>query len=299
LKYKNTKRDIKRAIRNNVDSNNRKEKREITKEEEYKSIHAQTIYINEGGLYELLINSRLPEAKKFYKWLLEEVIPKIREYGEYKLDEETKKKMEKINEKIKEMKKKVKILENNQKEEKYPEGGIIYVIRPIKEEKNINKIGYTKEMKKRMNTYNTGVADKMKVVYYIKVDKPQAIEYCVKGILYEYRYRGKKEYYKCGLKKIIEAIEKCNKIIKGKYYCGECKKEIDKKELKRHIIEENEEIEEEEKYEIRFEGKEQKGGNKKEKEEYYECKEKIKKYKEMMKKIKEKYKKEIKKIREK
>ena len=39
--------------------------------------------INESGLYHLILVSRKPEAKKFRKWVTEEVLPSIRKTGSY------------------------------------------------------------------------------------------------------------------------------------------------------------------------------------------------------------------------
>lgn len=47
-----------------------------------------TIYINESGLYSLILKSRKEEAKVFQKWVTKEVLPSIRKYGEYKLRKE-------------------------------------------------------------------------------------------------------------------------------------------------------------------------------------------------------------------
>lgn len=41
--------------------------------------------INESGLYSLVLLSKLPEAKKFKRWITSEVIPTIRKTGGYKL----------------------------------------------------------------------------------------------------------------------------------------------------------------------------------------------------------------------
>ena len=40
-------------------------------------------FINEDGLYDLILDSRKPAAKKFRKWITSEVIPSIRKYGVY------------------------------------------------------------------------------------------------------------------------------------------------------------------------------------------------------------------------
>lgn len=44
------------------------------------------VIINESGLYSLVFGSRLPNAKKFKKWVTSEVIPDIRKHGIYATD---------------------------------------------------------------------------------------------------------------------------------------------------------------------------------------------------------------------
>lgn len=43
----------------------------------------QTIFINESGLYSLVLSSKLPTAKKFKRWVTLEVLPSIRKHGGY------------------------------------------------------------------------------------------------------------------------------------------------------------------------------------------------------------------------
>lgn len=43
--------------------------------------------INESGLYSLVLLSKLPEAKKFKRWVTSEVLPSIRKHGVYAVDE--------------------------------------------------------------------------------------------------------------------------------------------------------------------------------------------------------------------
>ncbi len=43
--------------------------------------------INESGLYSLVLSSKLPGAKKFRRWVTSEVLPSIRKYGAYAVDE--------------------------------------------------------------------------------------------------------------------------------------------------------------------------------------------------------------------
>lgn len=41
------------------------------------------ILINESGLYSLILSSKLPRAKKFKRWVTDEVLPSIRKHGAY------------------------------------------------------------------------------------------------------------------------------------------------------------------------------------------------------------------------
>lgn len=40
-------------------------------------------FINEGNLYRLIVRSKLPAAKKFERWVFDEVLPEIRRTGSY------------------------------------------------------------------------------------------------------------------------------------------------------------------------------------------------------------------------
>nr|DAI18294.1 MAG TPA: repressor domain protein [Caudoviricetes sp.] len=45
------------------------------------------VFINESGLYSLILRSQLPAAKKFKHWVTAEVLPAIRKHGVYAVDE--------------------------------------------------------------------------------------------------------------------------------------------------------------------------------------------------------------------
>ncbi len=47
----------------------------------------ETILINESGLYSLILSSKLPNAKKFKRWVTSEVLPSIRKHGAYMTSE--------------------------------------------------------------------------------------------------------------------------------------------------------------------------------------------------------------------
>ena len=51
----------------------------------YKS---NTMFINESGLYSLILSSKLPQAKAFKRWVTSEVLPSIRKTGRYELPQQ-------------------------------------------------------------------------------------------------------------------------------------------------------------------------------------------------------------------
>ena len=50
-------------------------------------VKTQTALINESGLYSLILSSKLPNAKKFKRWVTSEVLPTIRKHGAYMTEE--------------------------------------------------------------------------------------------------------------------------------------------------------------------------------------------------------------------
>ena len=48
----------------------------------------ESIIINESGLYSLILSSKLPNAKKFKRWVTSEVLPSIRKNGGYIANQE-------------------------------------------------------------------------------------------------------------------------------------------------------------------------------------------------------------------
>lgn len=75
LGYSNTA----KAIRDHVDIEDRRSERIV-----HPSGGTQdSVIINESGLYSLILKSKLPNAKKFKRWVTSEVLPTIRKTGSY------------------------------------------------------------------------------------------------------------------------------------------------------------------------------------------------------------------------
>jgi anti-repressor protein len=45
------------------------------------------VFINESGMYSLILSSKLPSAKRFKRWVTSEVLPSIRKHGLYAIDD--------------------------------------------------------------------------------------------------------------------------------------------------------------------------------------------------------------------
>jgi prophage antirepressor-like protein len=205
-----------RVIRNNVRKNNRKLLKKILNKDEYPfNGQPRSIYIDESGLYTLIIRSKLtvPLVVKFQTWVTSDVLPSIRSTGKYDIGTIYTSKIKKLYNKIKQSKKRIKELEYNQKKETYPNGGGIYAFKVS----GGHKIGKSKKPGIRKNTYNTGRSDNLKYEYFEQIKYVNQVEMILKAFLYPYRYRNKKEIYTCSLDTIKKFIKQSIKIVNNYY----------------------------------------------------------------------------------
>ena len=81
--------DLKQAIRKNVDSDDKMKLSEFDRgvcETPLSNNEKNTIYINESGLYSLILRSKLEKAKQFKRWVTKDVLPTIRKTGKYDIE---------------------------------------------------------------------------------------------------------------------------------------------------------------------------------------------------------------------
>jgi prophage antirepressor-like protein len=81
--------DKKKAIRMHVDEDDKQKLNEI-QSGHFNCLNSQphSVFINESGLYSLILRSKLDGAKKFQKWVTKEVLPSIRKSGSYSVKKE-------------------------------------------------------------------------------------------------------------------------------------------------------------------------------------------------------------------
>jgi prophage antirepressor-like protein len=185
-------------------------------------IKPNKIFINEDGLYELLVISRKPLAKVFMRKYITDIMPSIRKTGKYIMDKYNKNKLEKMNNELKNVEIKNKKLINNQRNIIYPIGNALYIIKKKEDNKVFYKIGYTKNLNKRLKVYNTSYPNKIFYDYYLLV-KDKNIDICIKKIMHNKEFIKNKEYYVSTLKQIIAFIKKCDSSI-NEICCGYCLK---------------------------------------------------------------------------
>jgi prophage antirepressor-like protein len=198
----------KKAISNNVDEEDKTQLEDINTDISIDK-HPHSMYINESGLYSLIIASRLPKAKKFKKWVTSKVIPSIRKYGYYKLEKKHENEHNDIMKKLNFIMKENEIMKNELKSDKFPEGGLVYVIDYSDDDKEVYRIGKTGDMKIRKNVYDTHTLYKKKVIHTHETDCPIQLETCVRAMLYKFRVKNKKDFYECDKKTIIKAFKAC------------------------------------------------------------------------------------------
>ena len=79
-----------KAIRMHVEEDEKKKMNELMPAHRGPPLNSQphTVFINESGLYSLILRSHLESAKLFKKWITKEVIPSLRKSGSYTVKKE-------------------------------------------------------------------------------------------------------------------------------------------------------------------------------------------------------------------
>jgi hypothetical protein len=173
----------------------------------------QSVYLSEAGMYKLVTKSKMKKAEIFSDWITEEVLPSIRKYGVYKLKKNAEKERTELLKKIDFMEKELKVLKNEMKKDKYPEGGYVYALDFSTDDQEVFRIGKTEKINSRTDSYTTHNLNKKKYIVLEKTDCPIKLEYCVRGMLYPYRYKDKKDFYVCSEKIVKKAFRECKKTI--------------------------------------------------------------------------------------
>ena len=72
-----------------------------------------------------------------------------------------------------------------------------------KDDTSLYKVGKATQLQSRMDTYNTGNADDVKILYQIQTDHMDDVEKCIATLCREKRYRKRKEVYNIDILKDV------------------------------------------------------------------------------------------------
>jgi len=164
----------------------------------------KTIFINESGLYSLILGSKKKEAKYFKHWVTSEVLPSIRKTGEYKINTIT-----------------YDNTDNNDTEiNDYIGKDCVYILH-IKND--IYKFGYSSNLENRLNTHKNKLDYQKKIKFYIlnNINEAKQLEKQIKYYLKQNNilisYENQKEIFKTDdIDSIIEKIDKFAESIQTK-----------------------------------------------------------------------------------
>jgi prophage antirepressor-like protein len=177
-----------KTIRDNIDLDDRTSIYDLTRKvrtgsayPKYNKNQLKTIYINESGLYALVLNSKLPAAKQFKKWVTRELLPSIgknlqTELIEYKAQlENTKTELIEYKQQITKLENKQLKLESFVRNIKKLEKNQVFYIATTPNYARQNRFEYggvkdIKELRPRLSGYNTGRAEG-DLYYYTKIFK--------------------------------------------------------------------------------------------------------------------------------
>ena len=204
--------DPKEAVRTHTKEKDRKELHSIKCSAKPKG-QPRAMYLSEAGMYKLVVKSKMKKAEVFSNWVTEEVLPSIRKYGIYKLKQNIEHDKIELLDKINCMEEEMKVLKKELKKDKYPDGGYAYAVDFSTKEKEIYRIGSTDDLAKRIKQYNTHSPYKREYVVTEENDCPVRLEYCVRGMLHEYRYKNQKDSYMCPLETVEKAFNECKKAV--------------------------------------------------------------------------------------
>jgi prophage antirepressor-like protein len=182
-----------------------------------KNVQPHMKMTDETGIYMILTKSKKQLAKKFRDSLYQDIIPKLREQGEYKFNVTDRKKLSNLTQKLKLYQTEFK----RTQKQSYPDktgNGFIYVLKVNTthngQNKVCHKIGYTANLEKRMSTYKTGNPD-VELVHQenIKCNKKQ-LEKCVLNLNTLKLLKNRTEVI-CDspLKTILEEIKECQNLL--------------------------------------------------------------------------------------
>ncbi len=178
----------------------------------------EVLFLTEIGLYRLLGMSRKPLARPFQKWVAK-TIKEIRLTGKYELErtlneerDKGKRALDAGQRALEEAREAQRLAEEKAGQlqaklaGKYAPGQQIYVLmNPADANRNLYKLGRTKDLSKRIGNYGTAMPDGCTIMHTVNCIDANTCESAAGTALEKYRYN--REWYQCDLAIITHAME--------------------------------------------------------------------------------------------
>ena len=182
------------------------------------NFHPETAFINQDGLFDLVIKSRMPLALQFRKWLYREVIPSILNTGSYvsmELVDQLKKENTELQIQINEAKKNpyMNKVQSNRLDNTEYRTEQLYIITSKEYARNyIFKIGKSADPFKRLPSLNTGMikdSDQLYICYVHNCLESIHVEKHIHTMLHSYRYKHNREFFVIKFHVLKNIIDRC------------------------------------------------------------------------------------------
>ena len=186
--------------------------------------------VNESGLYKIIMRSNKPIAEKFQNFICEEVLPSLRKQGEYKMQKMFEEKLEEKNLVIYKQQTDIETTTRYLKRinrRKYCSGNSIYI---ISHPKFVNeyKIGFTTNINRRPNEYETYAPDQYYIEYHRLIKNMKQVEMIIHTAYESKRCNRNKEWFTFeDLQKVIDEIDVTCDAIEKLYKNNESKQEYE------------------------------------------------------------------------
>jgi len=182
LGYKN----ISDALLKHVKPNHKKTLNTTIANRDSLNLRADTVLIDESGLYSLVLRSKMKEAEMFQEWVVSEVLPSIRKSGQYKLEKELLLKdnqlllkdeviknivseKETIKKNYSHLEKIHDSLKKTRNYHKFKKGRCCYILYDPWRTNGYYKVGHTKNINRRLEQYRTSMPEcKISFLVYVE-----------------------------------------------------------------------------------------------------------------------------------
>jgi prophage antirepressor-like protein len=182
----------------------------------YKNVQGTTKFLNEPGMYSLILKSKNKKAVEIFNWITHEVMPSLRKFGEYKINNNLKTEIDELQKTIENLTNEIEVLQHDLKKDKFTKQNVVYILRQIDNTMKFNtediiyvKFGKTKKMSKRKPVYDTSNRHRTQIIKEIPVKDINAIEFSVLKKMNDYRIKNNKEFFECSYNTIIDIIADC------------------------------------------------------------------------------------------